>query len=304
MNFLRDLFNPPPPRVGGYVYTDPVVLAVNVALATGRPLLVSGPPGSGKSTLARGIARVKEWRYLQQVVTSRTQADDLLAGFDALRRLNDAQIPGRELLSDAAYVEPGLLWWAFDSGSARRRGAPAEGPPVPPAADPSEGEGADAVVLLDEIDKADPDVPNDLLEALDRGSFRTRYRAEPVRAQGQVLVVLTTNGERDLPPAFLRRCAFLALTPPDAAGLAQVARVHFGRQRTAAFYRELGEWFVTVRDAARRAGIREPGTAEYLDVVRACIALDEKPGTEAWEEVARVAVWKHDGPLPESGRDG
>ena len=153
-----------------YVYTEKIVLAVNVALATGRLLLVRGPTGSGKSSLAYNVARCQGWRYYEEVISSRTQARDLQWTFDAVRRLSDAQ--ANQLQTHlAAYVEPGVLWWAFDRASARRRGWPPEEADFLPAEDPRVGTDSErCVVLLDEMDKADPDVPNDLLVTL--GSFQ------------------------------------------------------------------------------------------------------------------------------------
>lgn len=134
-----------------YVYNERIELAVNVALATGRPMLVRGPSGGGKSSLARNVARRLKWRYYERVITSRTQAHDLLWTFDALRRLSDAQ--AQKLEEEAAhYVEPGVLWWAFDPASAARRGLPEGQSPKRPAEDPGAGpKGSGAVVLLDEI---------------------------------------------------------------------------------------------------------------------------------------------------------
>lgn len=286
-----------------YLYTDEIVLAVNVALATERPLLIAGPPGSGKSTLARDIAEVKGWRYLHQVITSRSQVDELLAGFDALRRLNDAQ--AQSLLPDTAYVEPGIFWWAFDPESARRRGtsgaslnAADAGRLISPR-DPSEGSGLDAVLLLDEIDKADPDVPNDLLEPLDRKSFRTRHVEQTIEFKGEhLLIVITTNGERELPPAFVRRCVFLNLPQMDPERLVRVAEVHCGPDPGAELYRTVADWLVRWRDFARARGLREPGTAEYLDTIRASLRLQQTlpshQNRDLWREVARFAAWKHE----------
>lgn len=306
MEFTRKFFNPPEPTDtladGGpvYLYNEQIIMAVNVALATQRPLLIAGPPGSGKSTLARHIANVNGWRYLQQVVTSRTQAEDLLYRVDALQRLNDAQVKSRDLLPDFAYVDPGVLWWAFDRESAARRGASAAdvtalGKSFPAAIDPSRGANVDdVVVLLDEIDKAEPDVPNDLLEPLDRGTFAVRTRKELVSRTGSVLLVITTNGERELPPAFYRRCIVLKLGETDEDRLKRIASLHFGADN-AALHGVIAGWFMSSAAYAKKKALREPSTAEYLDTVRACMDLaGAGTPTQVWEEVARLALWKHD----------
>lgn len=287
-----------------YLYAEEAILAVNVALATRRPLLIAGPPGSGKSSLARDVKEVLGWRFLQKVITSRTQATDLLSGFDALRRLNDAQLPGRSLLPDAAYVEPGILWWAFDPASARVRGLNQQGsesdlpPGFPLAENPTIGNGAGVVVLLDEIDKAEPDVPNDLLEPLDQYSFTPPHYRDAVCAKGTVLVVITTNGERELPSAFLRRCVLLTLRAPDRPWLLRIAELRFGPKRRE-LYAQLADWFIAYQTSARERRIREPSTAEYLDAIAACVApLAEPDDMDLWLRVANTAMWKHESGSP------
>jgi MoxR-like ATPase len=171
------------------------------------PLLVSGEPGSGKSSIARNAALVLSRVYYERVITSRTQATDLLWTFDALRRLSDATAGAqhRELLATESYVEPGPVWWAFDPVTAAKR--PGGRIFIDPASVPAGTHCGDAVLLIDEIDKADPDVPNDLLEPFGAKSFTVRETGEQIAATRDVLLILTTNGERELPPAFLRLAA-------------------------------------------------------------------------------------------------
>jgi MoxR-like ATPase len=276
-----------------YVYTDEIVLAVNVALATGRPLLVRGPSGCGKSSLARNVARTLGRRYYEQVISSRTQARDLLWQIDLLRRLQDAQ--AEKLAPDfAPYVVPGVLWWAFDRRSAieqRGRSRVSEnGVPEP-------GEytcGTGAVVLLDEIDKADPDVPNNLLVPLGSMTFLVEETGEQVHASEPPLVFLTTNDERDLPPAFARRCVELKLASPTPEQLVAVGTAHF-ESASGALLRELADRFGTSSDGSGNP----PSTAEYLDTVRACLTLGVEPGSAAFESLSRITVWKH-GRTPDS----
>ena len=283
-------------RRDGFVYdyhTDDIELRVNVALATTRPLLLRGPSGSGKSSLARNVAIRLGRRYYEQVVTSSTQHTDLLWSFDALRRFHDAQQgkDGNSLKEEENYLEPRALWWAFDPESARRRGAPEDSAPAA-AGDPSPTKGEKAVVLIDEIDKADPDLPNNLLVALGSLEFSVPYiKTNPVRAAAAPLVMITSNEERDLPAAFLRRCVTLNLTAPPREKLARIAELHYGASiRKKKLYKAAAE---VLFSAAGPEG-RVPSTAEYLDTVAACVKLGVTPSTtnKTWLGIQAATVLK------------
>ena len=289
-----------------YVYTDEIILAVNVALATRRPLLIGGPSGTGKSTLAQNVARTQGWRYYEEVVTSRTQARDLLWSFDTLRRLNDAQTLKREDLRPASeYVRPGVLWWAFDPQSARSRSDQPEAGLGTLLDDPGlrflENRAAapplGAVVLVDEIDKADPDVPNNLLvplgslefEVMEAGARPFRVKSRAQLHQGP-LVIITTNNERELPAAFLRRCIILKLEPPTRERLIEIAVAQLGEA-----HRGLAEAVADrlLQNAAEVAS-EPPSTAEYLDALRTCRDLQVVPdnASAVWNHVRRLTLHK------------
>jgi MoxR-like ATPase len=294
-----------PPDGPAYVYSEAIVLAVNVAMVTHRPLLLAGSPGTGKTTLAANVAHVLGWRFYPRTITSRTRARDLMWTFDTLRRLADAQASAQHgaasLRPREAYIEPQALWWAFDPASAARRGAAAGAEGVPPAADPGgQAPDARAVVLLDEIDKAEPDLPNDLLEALDTERFTIDELDPPlpVRAErDKVLMFITTNGERELPPAFLRRCIVLKLEPPGEDWLVSIANHRFGADG-AALHRSLAQRLKVLRDAAQRQNLREPSTAEYLDALAACARLGIALDSPLWGLLEQSVLWKRDEALP------
>ncbi|HMW22780.1 MAG TPA: MoxR family ATPase [Burkholderiaceae bacterium] len=284
----------------GYVFTDNIVLAVNVSLATHRPLLVTGNPGTGKSMLAEHVAALLDWKFYKYVVTSRTRARDLMWRFDAIRRLAAAQESAHTkdaLKPLAAYVEPSVLWWAFNPASAGTRGAQ-EGGNVPSAEDPSPTAGStSSVVLIDEIDKAEPDVPNDLLEALDRERFTVEELSPSVSIHGKkenVMLVITSNRERDLPGAFMRRCVALHLEPPTKDQLVRIAQCHFPGMSTD-FQGKLAERILELQRAATQRMTRPPGTAEYLDLLRACHELGVTQDSPQWLSLERLLLLKTTG---------
>lgn len=294
-----------------YRYTPDIKLAVNVALATGRPLLVLGRTGCGKSLLAFNLARVMRRRYYEFVVTSRSQARDLFYRFDAVRRLGDAQSKDRGQAaperrgargasvwqSQYPYVEPGPLWWSIDPEGARRRGYPGtEKPSFQKATDPVIWEpeailAESSLLLIDEIDKAEPDFPNNLLVPLGSWQFVVEEVARlvtlaPGGAQNPAkrpLVIITSNRERELPETFLRRCIVLEMPPPTAAELVELAATVF-RRRDQQLFQGVADQLVELR------GAEFLSTAEFLDAVQAIQRL--QAAEPALSEIVRRSAWR------------
>lgn len=237
------------PRFSGtstYVASDELALAVNAAITLERPLLIKGEPGTGKTLLAQEVARSFDAPLIEWHIKSTTKAQHGLYEYDAVNRLRDAQL-GQSRASDIRnYIVPGKLWEAFTS---QRR----------------------AVLLIDEIDKADIEFPNDLLRELDRMEFFVYETQETVRAISRPIVIITSNNEKELPDAFLRRCFFHYIRFPDEAGLRAIVDVHFPALKQDLLREALAAFFL-VREAP---GLKKkPSTSELLDWLKLLLAED------------------------------
>ena len=280
--------------------------ALMAAEAAGRPLLVRGEPGTGKSQLARAAAVAGRRLFLSVVINARTECQDLQWQFDAVARLGEAQLlagvhDGDRLarLHPRRFLCPGPLWWTLDWESAQAQWDDCHNPPgsipeQPAGWTPQQG----SVVWIDEIDKADSDLPNSLLETLGNGDFAVPYLGQSVRRCSEIpppLVIITTNEERELPAAFLRRCLVLPLILPEDLTdfLCRRGEVHFGKFCTAEVRRKAAELLVEDRRTALDQGWPPPGQAEYLDLLRAvCKLAKDEAGQLKWLEDLRRFVLK------------
>ncbi|MBX9634992.1 MAG: MoxR family ATPase [Magnetospirillum sp.] len=232
-----------------YIATDDLMIAVNAALTLERPLLVKGEPGTGKTVLAQEIARALGRPLLAWHIKSTTKAQQGLYEYDAVARLRDSQLGDSRVHDIANYIVKGKLWEAFE----------AESPPV---------------LLIDEIDKADIEFPNDLLLELDRMEFHVYETKQVVKAQRRPLVIITSNNEKELPDAFLRRCFFHYIRFPDRDTMARIAEVHFPAIKPA-LLREALTVFFDVREVP---GLKKrPSTSELLDWIKLLVAEDLSP---------------------------
>ncbi len=283
--------------------------ALLAAEAAGRPLLLRGEPGTGKSQLARAAAVATQRLFLSVVVNARTECEDLQWKFDAVARLGEAQIlasvPDADRLArlrPSRFLSPGPLWWALNWESAQRQFEDCINPcdPIPEIPEgwkPSQG----SVVLIDEIDKADTDLPNSLLETLGNGDFNVPYIGTSVRRETAVpapLVIITTNEERELPAAFVRRCLVLPLNLPENQTdliefLGRRGAVHFGKCCSVGVLQQAAEMLAEDR-AAAEPGQPRPGQAEYLDLLRAIsgMAQDEAEQLELLSTLRRYLYRK------------
>ena len=278
-------------------------VALRTAEATGRPLLLRGLPGVGKSMTARAAAQVAGRPLLCHVINGRTEPSELQYRFDQVRRLADAQVlaRGQKLNDEDQYLHPQALWWAFNwigaSGRAGRNHP--HGEPLPKGWDPQSDR---VVLLLDEIDKADPELPNSLLEAFASLAFTVEATGRRITCppERRPLIIITTNEERDLPMAFLRRVLVHELTLPDApkalqAHLAQVAKdhqdyllAHNHRRKPCLVVKQAAELVAGQRIAALNTDRYLPGTSELLDLVAALAEL--YPDSEAQQRTALTEV--------------
>ncbi|MBF0187017.1 MAG: AAA family ATPase [Magnetococcales bacterium] len=301
------------------------VQAINAALAAERPLLLRGEPGIGKSQLARAAAKALQRHFVHHVVDLRSESRDLLWHYDAVERLADAQLSGalkespdvvQTRLDVCNYLYPRALWWAFDWGSAREqairtrtrsRNRNSEAAIVEPhQREPDALIDNGCVVLIDEIDKAEADMPNGLLEALGAGEFTPQGWDRAVVAKRPLpLVIITTNEERTLPDAFIRRCLVLHLEMPEEeekqqAFLLERGRAHFkGEPECESVLEKAAELTITDRKHAEEKHLRPlPGQAEYLDLLRAVFRLnpgDPEQQKRVMDEIAEFTLQKPKG---------
>ncbi len=232
-----------------YVTTEDLRVAVNAAVTLARPLLVKGEPGTGKTMLAIEVARALGRPLIEWHVKSTTKAQHGLYEYDAVARLRDGQLGDERVQTIANYIVPGKLWQAFTADE-------------------------QPVLLIDEIDKADIEFPNDLLLELDRMEFHVYETRETIVAKHRPIVVITSNNEKELPDAFLRRCFFHYIRFPDIETMEQIVAVHFPDIKRK-LVREALTVFYEIRDAP---GLKKkPSTSELLDWLKLLLAEDIAP---------------------------
>ncbi len=229
-----------------YVATQDLMLSVNAAITLQRPLLVKGEPGTGKTMLAEEVAQALDLPLLQWHIKSTTKAQQGLYEYDAVSRLRDSQLGDEKVKDIHNYIVKGVLWQAFTSDT-----------PV--------------ALLIDEIDKADIEFPNDLLRELDRMEFYCYETRELVRAKHRPLVFITSNNEKELPDAFLRRCFFHYIKFPDAATMQSIVDVHFPGLKKELLSAAMKTFF----EVRGLPGLKKkPSTSELLDWLKLLLAED------------------------------
>jgi len=232
-----------------YIAGDDLTMAVNAAITLQRPLLVKGEPGTGKTELARQIAASLGVPIIEWGIKSTTRAQQGLYEYDAVSRLRDSQLGDARVEDVSNYIRKGKLWQAFDADER-------------------------VVLLIDEIDKADIEFPNDLLQELDQMQFFVYETGETIRARHRPIVIITSNNEKDLPDAFLRRCFFHYIQFPDMETLKSIVAVHFPDIKPRLLETALTHFF-EIREAP---GLKKkPSTSEVLDWLKLLLAEDLSP---------------------------
>ena len=243
-----------------YVATDDLKVAVNAAIALERPLLVKGEPGTGKTVLAIEIAKALAAPLIEWHVKSTTKAQQGLYEYDAVSRLRDSQLGDGRVHDIANYIVRGKLWDAFEA-------------PEP------------VVVLIDEVDKADIEFPNDLLLELDRMEFHVYETGETVKAERRPIVVITSNNEKELPDAFLRRCFFHYIRFPDAETMQKIVESHYPAIKPR-LVEEAMRSFFSLRETP---GLKKkPTTSELLDWLKLLLNEDVSPETLREREAKKL----------------
>ncbi|MFP3382693.1 MULTISPECIES: AAA family ATPase [Tritonibacter] len=232
-----------------YVATEDLKIAVNAAVTLERPLLVKGEPGTGKTELAKQISSALGMRMIEWNVKSTTRAQQGLYEYDAVSRLRDSQLGDERVHDVANYIRKGKLWEAFEADEK-------------------------VVLLIDEIDKADIEFPNDLLQELDKMEFHVYETGETIRAKNRPVIIITSNNEKELPDAFLRRCFFHYIRFPDAETMKKIVEVHHPNIKPDLLSAALTQ-FYEIRDTQ---GLKKkPSTSEVIDWLKLLLAEDLSP---------------------------
>jgi MoxR-like ATPase len=232
-----------------YVATEDLMMAVNAAVTLGRPLLVKGEPGTGKTQLAEEVARSLNRPLYRWHIKSTTKAQQGLYEYDAVSRLRDSQLGDAKVHDIGNYIVKGRMWEAFESD-------------VQP------------VLLVDEIDKADIEFPNDLLHELDRMEFYVYETRQWIKAHHRPIIIITSNNEKELPDAFLRRCFFHYIRFPDAATMEQIVQVHYPTLKKELLAEALNAFFKLRETPGLK---KKPSTSELLDWIKLLVAEDIPP---------------------------
>jgi MoxR-like ATPase len=243
-----------------YVATDDLMLAVNAAVTLERPLLVKGEPGTGKTQLAQEVAQSLQRPLFRWHIKSTTKAQQGLYEYDAVSRLRDSQLGDVKVHDIGNYIVKGRMWEAFESE-------------------------VQAVLLVDEIDKADIEFPNDLLLEIDRMEFYVYETRQWIKARHRPIIIITSNNEKELPDAFLRRCFFHYIRFPDPATMEQIVRVHYPTLKKDLLAEALNAFF-RLREIP---GLKKkPSTSELLDWIKLLVTEDIEP--EALQEDPKKAI--------------